>query len=389
MSLCLYYDCFSGISGDMNLGALMDLGVDPEYLRAELAKLPLSGYRLDIRRESRGGISGTRVEVVTRAEQPHRHLAKILELIEGSGLSSPVRELGGRIFRRLAEAEGRVHGIAPEAVHFHEVGATDAIVDILGAVIAIDSLGVRSILSSSIELGSGVARCEHGLLPVPAPATLELLRGAPTRRGGQPFEATTPTGAAILTSLVDTFDDQPRLIPERIGYGIGAKAGPLPNALRLILGERPSQTARERLSLLECQLDDMNPEWYQYALERLFAAGARDAWLTPLIMKKGRPGTAIGVLCDDHLASPLTELLLRETSTLGVRRQEVEREVLERRIIEVSTRFGPVPVKLAYLQGRRLKAKPEYEVCQRLAQANSVPLQEIYTEVYRHVPSDE
>lgn len=389
MALCLYYDCFSGISGDMNLGALVDLGVDPAYLRAELAKVALSGYRLDIRREGRGGLSGTRVEVVTQAKQPHRHLAEILELIEGSSLSSPVQELGEHIFRRLAEAEARVHDIAPEAVHFHEVGATDAILDILGAAIAIQSLGVDSILSSSVELGSGVARCQHGLLPVPAPATLELLRGVPTSRGGQPFEATTPTGAAILTSLVSAFEDRPRLIPQRISYGIGAKEGALPNVLRLILGEPPDQRPRERLCLLESQLDDMNPEWYEYVLERLFAAGARDAWLTPLIMKKGRPGTAIGVLCDGALAHILTELLLRETSTLGVRCHEVEREALEREIIEVATRFGPVPVKLAYLQGRRLKAKPEYEVCKRLAQEHQVPIQEIYTEVYRHVPSYE
>jgi hypothetical protein len=385
----LYYDCFAGIAGDMHLAALLDLGVDEAWLKAQLATLPLPGWRLEVGRGRRGGVAGTRVTVRVESDQPHRGLADVGAVIEGSGLPAPVRSRSLAVFRRLAEAEAAVHGVPIEAVHFHEVGAVDAIVDVVGAVLAVDRLGPDRVLCSTVELGSGTVECAHGRLPVPAPATQELLRQVPTRRGGAPFEAATPTGAAILATLVDVFTDTPALTVHRVGYGLGEREGPLPNALRALWGEaREAGEGAESLALLECNVDDMNPELYEHALERLRESGAADVWLTPVIMKKGRPGTVVSVLCAPPLAALLTDLLLAETTTLGVRRQVVGRTTLPRSVREVTTRFGAVPVKTAYHDGAAVKAKPEYEVCRRLARAHGVPLRVVYEEVWRRLDAD-
>jgi hypothetical protein len=382
----LYYDCFAGISGDMHLGALLDLGVEEAYLRATLARLPLAGYALRVGRARRSGVAGTRAEVVLDPAfaQPARHLADVLAVIEAGDLPARTAGWARAAFEHLARAEARVHGCPVEEVHFHEVGAADAIVDIVGGAAALEALGVDRVLASSVELGSGTIACAHGRLPVPAPATAELLRGAPTRRGGVPFEATTPTGAALLATLVDAYTDSPALRVERTGYGLGAREGPLPNALRVFLGEevgRPGAT--EPLVELACNIDDMSPEIHGYVLERLLAAGAADAWLTPLVMKKGRPGTLVSVVCAPALEPTLTGLLLAETTTLGVRRRTVDRTVLAREVREVATRFGALPVKVALRDGEPLKAKPEYEACRRVAERERVPLREVYEEVLR------
>jgi hypothetical protein len=387
----LYYDCFAGISGDMHLGALLDLGVEEARLRKELAKLPVGGYALRISRTTRRGIAGTRVEVDLDASHahPHRRLADVAAIIEASGLSPTVKERSLGTFRRLAEAEAAVHGIPVAEVHFHEVGAVDAIVDIVGAGILLEALAPQRVLASTVELGSGVVECAHGRLPVPAPATEALMRGLPSRRGGVPFEATTPTGAAILGSVVNAFSDSPALTVERVGYGVGQRDGPLPNVLRVLLADAaPDLGATEEMTLLESNLDDMSPEIYEYVVDRLFERGAADVWLTPVIMKKGRPGTLVSVLCAPALAVDLTDLLLVETTTLGVRRQSVGRTTLPRQVREVATRFGPVPVKEASRAGERLKVKPEYEVCKRLARAHGVPIRVIYEEVYRQIHGD-
>jgi pyridinium-3,5-bisthiocarboxylic acid mononucleotide nickel chelatase len=384
MAKTLYYDCFAGISGDMNLGALLGLGVDPDLLRAELGRLDLGGWDLRVERVERGGIAGYHVEVVTADDQPHRHLGTILEIIDGSGLDPAVKTRAGAIFRCLAEAESRVHDRPIEAVHFHEVGAIDAIIDCVGAAIALEVLAPARIVASVVELGSGLVDCAHGRLPVPAPATEAILRGVPTTRGRVPFEATTPTGAAILVTQVDEFVQTATLTVERIGYGAGSRQGPIPNLLRVLLAEAPDAPV-DRLAQLECNIDDMNPELYGHVMDLILERGARDCWLTPIIMKKGRPAIAVGVLCTQDRAGPLTDLLLRETTTLGVRVQTLERRALAREHRTIETAFGPIQVKLARMDGRVLRGKPEYEDCRRISRERGIPIHEVYAEVARRL----
>lgn len=377
----LYYDCCAGISGDMHLAALLDLGLDIDDLIRELSGLGLTGYGVQAGRASRKGISGVQVRVVLDPRQPaRRNLPQIETLIGGGSLEETVRARAVAVFRRLAEAEARIHDTSPDQIHFHEVGALDAIVDIVGGAIALDRLQVDRVLCSPVELGGGIAHCAHGVLPVPAPATLELLRGAPVKLGAVPFEATTPTGAALLATFVDEFVTRPELVIDRIGYGIGHRDGPIPNVLRVCLGEASAVEGDEgELSVLECNIDDMNPERYDYVLERLFAAGALDAWLAPVLMKKNRPGTLLSALCAPVLAPALTELLLAETTTLGVRRQAVWRTALLRDTTRIQTRYGDVVVKTAYRHGRPLRCKPEYEDCKRLALEHGVPIHAVYS----------
>lgn len=377
----LYYDCSAGISGDMHLAALLDLGVDYDELVLELAGLGLDGYGIQATRASRKGVTGAQVRVVIDPKQPeYRNLRQIEAIIGSSTLRETVRARAVAVFRRLAEAEARIHDTSPDRIHFHELGALDAIVDIVGGCLALDRLNVDRILCSPVELGSGVARCAHGVLPVPAPATLELLKGVPVKLGAVPFEATTPTGAALLATIVDKYVTHPALTINRIGYGIGHRDGPIPNVLRVCLGEASAVEGDEgELSVLECNIDDMNPERYDYVLERLFAAGALDAWLAPVLMKKNRPGTLLSALCAPVLAPALTELLLAETTTLGVRRQAVWRTALLRDTTRIQTRYGDVVVKTAYRHGRPLRCKPEYEDCKRLALEHGVPIHAVYS----------
>jgi uncharacterized protein (TIGR00299 family) protein len=383
----LYYDCFSGISGDMNLGAFLDLGVGEMPLRSGLERLGVAGYDLRVGRERRRGIAGTRVEVRLDpgARPAARNLASVRALIADSGLDERIQSFSRHVFERLADAESRVHDVPPDRVHFHEVGAIDALVDIVGAAICLHDLGWPIVVSSPVELGSGFARCAHGSLPVPAPATLELLAGVPTRRGAVPFEATTPTGAALLVTAADRFDEAPALVPLRVGHGIGARDGPLPNLLRLILADPVGQAAAEDLVQLECNIDDMNPEFYPHIVEQALHLGARDAWLTQLVMKKGRPGILVTILCDAPDARKLSTMLLTETSTLGVRRRGVSRSALERTTHALETRFGAVPVKTARLPDGSRRAKPEFEACRRIALKLGLPLREVYAEVERRL----
>ena len=378
----LYYDCFSGISGDMHLAALLDLGVDYDELVLELAKLGVGGYAIQAQRASRKGITGTQVRVVVEPNLPdHRHLSDIEALIGRSQLPDTVQARAIAVFRRLAEAEAQIHDTTPNQIHFHEVGALDAIVDIVGGAMALERLKVDRVLCSPVELGSGVVHCEHGVLPVPAPATLELLKGIPVRLGGAPFEATTPTGAALLATFVDEFVERPAFAVKRIGYGVGHRDGPIPNVLRVCLGEQAAPPGQsDELWMLECTLDDMNPECYDYAMERLLAAGALDIWLTPVQMKKNRPGILFSVLGPPRLVPRLRELLFMETTTLGVRDYPVQRTALVREVLAVTTRYGQVAVKVAHFQGRPLRGKPEYEDCKRLALEQGVPLHTVYRE---------
>jgi pyridinium-3,5-bisthiocarboxylic acid mononucleotide nickel chelatase len=380
----LFYDCFAGISGDMNLGALLDLGADEAALRAGLDRLGVEGYTMRIGPDSRGGIAGTRVEVRVEdgADRPARHLSRVRELIERSGLGLRVRDFSLRVFECLATAEAKVHGIPVEQVHFHEVGAVDALVDIVGAAICLDCLGWPRVIGSAVELGAGFVDCAHGRLPVPAPATLELLRDVPTRRGGVPFEATTPTGAAILVAAVECFEPGAGMIPRRVGHGVGRRKGVVPNLLRVVLADLPLGRPEE-LSVLECNIDDMSPELYPHLLDRLLASGAKDAWLVPLAMKKGRPGILVSVLCEGRDEESITRLLFAETTTLGVRRNGVSRIALQRTVRSLQTPFGPVPVKVALQPDGSRRAKLEYEACRSIALERGLPLREVYRELER------
>ena len=373
-----YLDCFSGISGDMLLGALVDAGLSLEVLKADLACLSLSGYDIKAAKVTKGGIAGTQVSVEVREEQAHRGLHDILKIIDASSLPEETKETSRRIFTRLAEAEARVHNQPVEDVHFHEVGAVDAIVDVVGACCGLRRLGVTELYSSPLPLGGGWVNTAHGRLPVPAPATAELLKGALLYAGPVQAELVTPTGAAIVTTLCRNFGPMPPMTVSQVGWGAGARDLPHPNLLRLFLGEPAVKAAEQRLALLETNLDDMNPELFEHLMDRLLAAGALDVFYTPIVMKKSRPATLVSVLAEPEKVDALSAILFRETTTLGVRVQEVSRRCLERRSVEVETPYGRVRVKLGLLGAETVTAAPEYEDCRRIANERGVPLKGVY-----------
>jgi pyridinium-3,5-bisthiocarboxylic acid mononucleotide nickel chelatase len=386
----LYFDCFAGISGDMTIGALIDLGIDVESLKQQLASLGLSGYEINIDRVERSGIAATKFNVeVEPTPQPARHLADIREIINSSKLSELARSRSLRAFELLAEAEARAHGTTADAVHFHEVGAVDSIIDIVGAMIGFEMLGVERFVSSPLRVGYGSVRAAHGLLPVPAPGTAEILRGAPIYAGEIEGEFVTPTGAAIVTSMCESFGPMPGLSITRIGYGAGSRnpAG-FPNALRLVLAElleegserrenQASYDLENRVVVIETNIDDMNPQAYEYVMKQAFKLGALDVFLTPVQMKKSRPGVVLTVLSEPPVSNPIIDMLLAQTTTLGVRYYEAKRRILARAVEMVETEYGSVRVKVATSGGRTLHFQPEYEDCARLAEAADVTLMEV------------
>jgi len=380
----LCYDCFSGISGDMNLGAMLDLGIELSYLKGELEKLNLGGWELIAEKSQRHGISGTKVTIrQTAHEHAHRHLSDIQKIINGSSLPDEVKGLSMKIFRKIAEAEAKVHGIPVDEVHFHEVGAIDSIVDITGAAICFAALKPEAVFVSEIELGSGFVKCDHGNLPVPAPATAELVRDMPVRTGGVGFEATTPTGAAILSVLGTEFGSTQAVKISRTGYGVGHKDHPeIPNLLRVSLGETVSLSATGHKALLiESNIDDMNPEFYDHVSERLFKAGASDVYFSQIIMKKGRPGVILKVICETHLEDVMKEIIFRESTTLGVRIFEFRKETLAREFGKINTQYGEMTVKKSFYENVPVSVKPEYEECKRIAAENGIPVKEVYNHV--------
>jgi uncharacterized protein (TIGR00299 family) protein len=377
-----YFDCFSGISGDMVLGALVDLGLDPKILKDNLSRLALSGYKFEVARERRGQLSGTRVKITPEDEQqPQRSCGQIQELIGGSDLRGSIKKRALAVVQRLAEVEGRLHDVPPEQLHLHEVGSVDSIVDIVGACIGLHFLDIERVEASPLPLGRGFVRCQHGLLPLPAPATLALLQGVPVYDAGQERELVTPTGAAILAALSSRFGGFPSMKLERVGHGVGKdpESHP-PNLLRVVMGQTSEAMIRERLLLLETSLDDMNPELYGYLMERLFAAGALDVNILPAQMKKNRPGHLLRVLLPEGLRDPLMEILLSESTSLGVRCQEVARFSLPRRTIRVQTAYGRLTVKVASTPGGGLSIAPEYDACRRAARRHRVSLWRVYDE---------
>jgi uncharacterized protein (TIGR00299 family) protein len=382
-----YFDCFSGISGDMTLGALVDAGLPLDQLRSGLESLDVPGWQLSAEKVWKNGMAATRVKVQTEDQSKHRSLRAILEIIEKSQLSSAVRHRAAEIFTSLGEAEARVHDVPLEKVHFHEVGAVDAIVDIVGAAIGFEALGVQKFACSALNIGGGTAKMAHGTLPVPAPATARLLQGKPTYSTGVHTELVTPTGAAIVATLCEQFGPQPPLSVGAIGYGAGtADLEGQPNVLRIMIGdslEKALPGFDEEISVLEANLDDMNPQIYGYFSEKAFTAGALDVYTTPVQMKKNRPGTLLTVLCKPQDAVALTSLIFAETTTFGVRSYPAQRRILPREHVSVSTSFGEVRVKLSRVNGRILQVTPEYEDCRRLAEEHNVPLQRVIREALR------
>ncbi len=373
-----HFDCHAGISGDMILGALVDAGLSIEVLQAELDKLRLDGVRLQATRVHRHGIAATKIDVVAKEGHAHRGLNDVLRILDGAEISSRSRQQAADIFRRLAEAEAEVHGISVDRVQFHEVGAADAIADIAGAVIGLEHLGVERVYASPLRFGHGTTRSCHGVLPVPVPAVVALCRDVPVQRTDVPFELVTPTGAAILTTLAEQIGVTPPFRARRIGYGAGSRdLDQLPNLLRLEIGDSGSFPQTDTVTLIETNIDDMTPEIYGYLIDRLIADGARDAYLTPVIMKKGRPGVMLSVLADPDCTQSVTDRIFRETTTLGVRIRRVDRQTVSRRSEVVETSFGPVTVKVADYGGRT-RIAPEYEDCARIAVERDVPVLDVY-----------
>ena len=386
-----YFDCFSGISGDMTLGALIDSGVPVQWLKDQLNRIPLAGFDIAVSPVSRHGIQAASVRVDSSDKQNSRDYSDIRSLIEGCPLPEAVKSTSLKIFKRLAEAEARIHNCSVDQVHFHEVGGIDAIVDVVGTALGLDYLGIKKILASPIPLGRGFATCSHGKLPVPVPATLALLEGVPVTGTDIPHELVTPTGAAIITSLAQRFEPMPEMVIAKIGYGAGQRdIEDRPNLLRLILAA-DSETSADldgglqegRISIVETCIDDMNPELFGYLMERLFADGALDVYWIPVYMKKNRPGTMLQVICKDNAKTTVIDRILSETTTLGVRYYNAHRRLLWRDELAIETSFGTIPVKRVKDPRGHIRHVPEYEVCRKIALEKNIPLRLVYDTVAR------
>ncbi len=368
----------------MVLGALVDAGASLERVEAELRRLPLPGWRIRAEKVRRGAVAATKVYVEAEEHHPHRSLEEILRLIDAANFPARVAERARGIFRRLGEAEAKVHAIPVEQVHFHEVGAVDAIVDIAGAAVGFELLGVESFAASALNLGGGRIETAHGVLPVPAPATAELARGLTCYSSGIERELVTPTGAAIVATLAGRSEPLPAMTVEAIGWGAGsAELAEQPNVLRLLVGAAAAEHAAgwdERISVIEANVDDMNPQLYGYFVERAMAAGALDVYAAPVQMKKNRPGTLLTVLAEPAAAERLIELIFRETTTIGARFYEARRRALERELVAVATPLGPIRVKVARVNGRVENVAPEYDDCRRIAEERGVPLKQVLAE---------
>ncbi|HHT9113420.1 MAG: nickel pincer cofactor biosynthesis protein LarC [Planctomycetes bacterium] len=387
----VYFDCFSGISGDMILGAFVDAGLDINFLKEQLAQLHLHGYEISAEKVKRAGISGTKVHVIISHKDTHSHanhhhhsthlnLSGIKTIIEKSTLHHDIKRDSIRIFQRLAEVEAKVHNTSPEKVHFHEVGAIDAIVDIVGSVIAIRRLGIEKIYFSPIPTGYGYTKCEHGTFPVPAPATAELLKTQLLKSVDIEKELTTPTGAAVITTLGEGLRTTPEMRVLQIGYGAGSNDNPtVPNLLRVLIGEAIPNIASDEMWIVETNIDNMSGEVLGYVMEKLFEAGAVDAYFTPIQMKKGRPGVIINSIVSESSLSAVELVLLNQTTTFGIRKYKVVRTILTREFKEVDSRLGKIKVKIGKYNGDIKSFSPEYEDCKRIAEERGIPLKQVYS----------
>ena len=379
-----YGDLIGGISGDMFVGALLDLGLSVAALKKQLKTIPTLQFRLEASHKTLHGIRASRFHVICPEKEADRSWKQIRMLIGKSRLSTEVKNRGLEIFTRLAEAEGKIHGVPAGDVHFHEIGATDSIVDIMAAAIGCSELDLDEFYFSPVPLGRGLTSSRHGILPVPTPAALELLKGIPTHAADVPGETVTPTGAAILRTLAKKVGDQPSMRIEGVGYGAGHKEFPnRPNLFRLIVGSAEPAWSHEEMLVIETNIDDMNPEFYDYVLERLFEGGARDVFLSPIQMKKNRPATLLRVIAESGRKSELAKILFDETSTIGIRYYPVHRMILQRKSEILKTRFGPVRIKRVAQGNGRDHASPEYDDLKRIASAKKIPLKILYDEVMK------
>ena len=387
MTKLAYFDCFSGISGDMTLGALVDAGCDLALLRSGLEGLQIPSWTISAEKVRKNGMSATFVRVAAEDHTKHRSLSAILEIFDRSQLSNSVRKNAAAIFRRLGEAEASVHDVPLEKIHFHEVGAVDAIVDIVGACLGFEAVGIEKFACSPLNVGGGTAKMAHGILPVPAPATANLLQGKPTYSNGVQRELVTPTGAAIVATLCDTFGPQPAMSVASIGYGAGsADLEGQANVLRIMIGEAAEKVVPgwdEEISVIEANLDDMNPQIYGYFQEKALAAGALDVYTTPVQMKKNRPGTLLTLLCKPQDANALMSLIFAETTTFGARAYSAQRRTLPRESVNVHTQYGDVRIKFSRVNGHIQHVAPEFEDCRKLAVEKNVPLQRVISDALR------
>ncbi len=375
-----YLDCFSGISGDMFIGALIDAGLPLEELRKVLQSLPLEGYSIEVTREERNLLFGARFKVkVTRDPQPHRRFSDIRDLIRAGNLRPSVRDKSIAIFESIAVEEGKIHGCSVEEVHFHEVGAIDSIVDIVGSVLGMEYLGIGTACASSLPLGSGFVETAHGRIPLPAPATVALLRGIPVHDSGLKEELVTPTGAALVKGLVHSFGPLPPIVVEKVGYGVGSRnLADRPNLLRILIGQEQGGAHEETVVILEANLDDTNPEWLGFLMERLFEAGALDVVFSPGYMKKNRPAVLVHVMGKPHQKDQLMDLLFSESTTLGVRFHCTQRRILERSSVEMDSPWGRMKVKKVFRPDGSFHLLPEFEECRRIAKEKGVPMKDVY-----------
>ncbi|MFA6173566.1 MAG: nickel pincer cofactor biosynthesis protein LarC [Kiritimatiellales bacterium] len=398
----IYLSGFSGVSGNMFVGALLDAGLPEKTLREMVRALPVSGYQLKIEKVVKHGISATHfdVELDHAGHQPHRHLADVVKIIEAARLSDSVKARSIAVFTKLAETEAKVHGTTEEKIHFHEVGGIDAIIDIVGTVFGLEELGIEKVYAGSLRTGCGFIKCAHGAMPIPAPATAELLTGIPYTHGEIEKELLTPTGAALLATLCDRFGDRPAgFVSEKIAYGAGGWDLDIPNVLRAEVGQLvgqaslypeslcPQESTRSRirearptineLLVMETNIDDCNPQIFDYVIERLFKAGALDVWLTPIQMKKNRPAVTLSVLTPAALQAAVEEIIFTETTTIGIRRYPVQRTAAERREETVRTPWGSVRVKVSSINGKVCSVTPEYDDCRKLTETHNVPLKDV------------
>ena len=382
-----YFDCFAGASGDMILGSLIDAGLELDQLKGELAKLHLTHYDLQVKKVVKKGVGGCQAVVVVDEDHHHhhhRHLADIKSIIAQSDLENSIRQKSIAIFTRLAEAEAKVHQTTIEQIHFHEVGAMDAIIDVVGAVAGIAALGIQKIVCSPLHLGSGTVACAHGVLPVPAPATAELVKGKPVYSTGVVGELLTPTGAAILTTLAADFGPMPAMSVEKVGYGAGTSEPAIPNLLRVMIGqtaEKVKEVEMEQVAVIETNIDDMNPQMYDYLIKKILKLGAMDIFLTPVQMKKNRSGTLLTIICQPQRVDEFSDFLLRETTTIGLRWRIDNRIKAHRTIQAIQTQYGAINFKVAKIGHRTINVAPEYEDCKRAALESGVPLKQVMEDV--------
>ncbi|MGD2150281.1 MAG: nickel pincer cofactor biosynthesis protein LarC [Desulfobacterales bacterium] len=386
-----YFDCFSGISGDMTLGAFIDLGVPVKWLKENINRIPLTGFDVSVDTVTRNGITAKSVHVRVENDKTSRDYSQIRSLIENSPLPRNVKQMSHDMFERIADAEAHIHGCSRDHVHFHEVGGIDAIVDIVGTALCINYLGIKKVVSSSIPLGNGFVICAHGTLPVPAPATIEILKGVPVYGTKIPHELVTPTGAAIIVTLAESYGEMPDMIIEKTGYGAGKRdIESIPNLLRVMTGtESCDETAKrsphqkDTIVVLETSIDDMNPEVFGFLMDRLFEEGALDVYWIPVFMKKNRPGTLVQVLCRRNRKDVLIDCILSETSSLGVKYYDAQRSMLRRESVIMKTAYGEIRVKRILEAGGGVRIVPEYEVCKKIALEKNLPIRMVYDTIIK------